>query len=97
MATYIDAEGIREAMVDFGDDMDRLGFPGVLESVEGAGVVGRSLRNIRSPGALEKVVTYLKNVAKDLKAAQQQQNSPRVQEAMVLLERTWARLKDCVR
>jgi hypothetical protein len=41
MATYIDAEGIREALVDFGDDMDRLGYPGVLESVEGAGVVGR--------------------------------------------------------
>ena len=68
MATYIDAEGVREAMLDFGDDMDRLGYPGVLESVEGSGVVGRALRNIRTPGAMEKVAAYMKNVAKDLKA-----------------------------
>lgn len=97
MATYIDAEGIREALVDFGDDMDRLGYPGVLESVEGAGVVGRALRNIRAPGALDKVVAYLKNVAKDLKAQQQKQDNPRVREAMTRLEQTWTRLKSCVR
>jgi len=97
MATYIDAEGVREAMLDFGDDMDRLGYPGVLESVEGSGVVGRALRNIRTPGAMEKVAAYMKNVAKDLKAQQQKQDNPRVREAMVRLEQTWARLKECVR
>ncbi len=94
MATYIDAEGVRETLLEFGDHMDALGFPGVLESVEGAGVVGRALRNIRSPGSLEKVAAYLKNVAKDLKA---QPDNPRTREAMVRLEQAWTQLKECVR
>ena len=94
---YLDAEGVRETLLDLGDEMDRLGFPGVLESVEGNGKVGNALRRIRDPRSMKIIVEYLKNVAKDIKALKQKEGDmPHIRQAMVEVEDAWTRLKKCV-
>jgi hypothetical protein len=97
----VDYELIRETMVQFGERMESLGFPKILEDVEGAGKVGKCVRDPRDTERVLFIVKYLKGVGKDLleeerELIQQGQIDPAIPQAKKALEECYQTLKLCV-
>jgi hypothetical protein len=65
--------------------------------MEGAGQVGRALRNPRYKAQVEILAKYLKRVAQQVKAENDAHpGQPHVLKAMGALRATWGKFKDCV-
>ena len=97
----VDYELIRETMVQFGERMETLGFPKVLEDVEGAGKIGKCVRDPRDTERVMFVIKYLKDLGQDLleeerELIQRGQIDPAIAQAKAALEECYQTLKLCV-
>jgi hypothetical protein len=97
----VDYELIRETMVQFGERMETLGFPKVLEDVEGAGKIGKCVRDPRDTERVMFVIKYLKDLGQDLleeerELIQKGQIDPAIAQAKAALEECYQTLKLCV-
>lgn len=97
----IDYELIRETMIHFGERMEALGFPKVLEDVEGAGKIGKCVRDPRDTERVMFVVKYLKGLGQDLIEEEREliargQVDPAIAQAKAALEETYQTLKLCI-
>lgn len=97
----VDYELIRETMVQFGERMETLGFPKVLEDVEGAGKIGKCIRDPRDTERVVFIVKYLKSLGQDLleeerELIQKGKIDPAIAQAKAALEECYQTLKLCV-
>lgn len=97
----IDYELIRETMVHFGERMEALGFPKVLEDVEGSGKIGKCVRDPRDTERVMFIVKYLKTLAQDLieeerELIQQGKIDPAIAQGKAALEECYQTLKICI-
>jgi len=97
----VDYELIRETMVQLGERMETLGFPKVLEDVEGSGKIGKCVRDPRDTERVLFIVKYLKGLGKDLLQEEQEliqkgQVDPALLQAKAALEETYQTLKLCI-
>lgn len=97
----VDYELIRETMVKFGERMEALGFPKILDDVEGSGKIGKCVRDPRDTQRVLQIVKYLKSVAKDLieeerELLQRGQRDPAIPQAKAALEECYQTMKLCV-
>jgi len=97
----VDYELIRETMVQLGERMEALGFPKILEDVEGSGKIGKCVRDPRDTERVLFIVKYLKSVGRDLleeeqELIQQGRIDPAIQQAKAALEEAYQTLKLCI-
>ena len=97
----VDYELIRETMIQLGERMETLGFPKVLEDVEGAGKIGKCVRDPRDTERVLFIVKYLKSLGQDLleeerELIQQGQVDPAIPQAKKALEEAYQTLKLCI-
>lgn len=97
----VDYELIRETMVQFGERMEALGFPKILEDVEGTGKIGKCVRDPRDTDRVLFIVKYLKGVGQDLleeerELIQQGQIDPAIPQAKAAIEECYQTLKLCI-
>lgn len=97
----VDYELIRETMVHFGERMESLGFPKVLEDVEGTGKVGKCVRDPRDTERVMFIVKYLKTLGQDLieeerELIQKGQIDPAIAQAKAALEECYQTMKLCI-
>jgi hypothetical protein len=97
----VDYELIRETMVQFGERMESLGFPKILEDVEGSGKIGKCVRDPRDTERVMLLVKYLKGLGQDLieeerELIQRGQIDPAIAQAKAALEECYQTLKLCV-
>jgi hypothetical protein len=97
----VDYELIRETMVRFGERMETLGFPKVLEDVEGTGKIGKCVRDPRDTERVLFIVKYLKSIGQDLleeerELIQKGQIDPAIAKAKAALEEAFQTLKLCI-
>ena len=94
----VDYELIRETLVQLGERMEALGFPQVLEDVEGSGKLGRCVRDPRDTERVLVIVKYLKKLAQDLleeerELSQQGKIDPAIAQAKAALEEAYQTMK----
>lgn len=97
----VDYELIRETMVQFGERMEALGFSKILEDVEGAGKIGKCVRDPRDTERVMFIIKYLKTLGQDLieeerELIQKGQIDPAIPQAKAALEECYQTLKLCV-
>ena len=97
----VDYELIRETFVTFGERMEALGFPKMLEEIEGAGKIGRCVRDPRDGARIKVLVKYLKGLGQDLVKEEREllakgQMDPSLPQAKAALEDCYQTLKLCV-
>jgi len=97
----VDYELIRETIVKFGERMEALGFPKILEDIEGSGKIGKCVRDPRDTQRVLQIVKYLKSVAQDLieeerELIQKGQIDPAIPQAKAALEECYQTMKLCV-
>lgn len=97
----VDYELIRETFVTFGERMEALGFPKMLEDIEGSGKVGKCVRDPRDAARIKVLVKYLKGLGQDLLKEEREllakgQMDPAVTQAKKALEDCYQTLKLCV-
>jgi hypothetical protein len=97
----VDYELIRETMVHFGERMETLGFPKVLEDVEGTGKIGKCVRDPRDTERVMLIVKYLKTLGQDLieeerELIQRGQIDPAIGQAKAALEECYQTIKLCI-
>jgi len=97
----VDYELIRETFITFGERMEALGFPKMLEDIEGSGKVGRCVRDPRDVVRIKVLVKYLKGLGQDLIKEEREllakgQMDPAIAQAKKALEDCYQTLKLCV-
>lgn len=97
----IDYELIRETFVRFGERMEALGFPKMLEDIEGSGKIGKCVRDPRDTARIEVLIKYLKGLGQELvkeerELAAQGQMDPAIPQAKAALEECYQTFKLCV-
>lgn len=97
----VDYELIRETFVKFGERMEALGFPKMLEDIEGSGKIGKCVRDPRDASRIKVLVKYLKSLGKDLLEEERELRAqgkvdPSLLEAKQALEECYQTLKMCV-
>lgn len=89
-----DPELIKEIMVDLGENLEHLGYDGVLETVEGHGRIGKACRNCRYDEDVQIVAWYMKDVAKTFL---REPPSEKLNMAKQCLDQAWHELKAALR
>jgi len=97
----VDYELIRETLVQLGERMEALGFPQLLEDVEGSGKLGRCVRDPRDTERVLVIVKYLKKLAQDLLDEEQDllkkgKVDPALAQAKAALEEAYQTMKICI-
>jgi len=85
-----DCELVKEIMVALGEELEDLGYDGVLETVEGHGKIGKACKNCRYDADARLLAFYMKDVAKTFLQEQPSFERDKAKEA---LERAWQGLK----
>ena len=89
-----DPELVKEIMVDLGENLETLGYDGVLETVEGHGRIGKACRNCRYDEDVQIIAFYMKDVAKTLL---REPPSRELDMAKQCLDQAWSELKAALR
>lgn len=89
-----DPELIKEIMVDLGENLESLGYDGVLETVEGHGRIGKACRNCRYDEDVQILALYMKDIAKTLL---REPPSRELDIAKKCLDDAWQELKVALR
>jgi hypothetical protein len=97
----VDYELIRETLVQFGERMEALGFPKILEDIEGTGKVGKCARDPRDTERIATLIKYLKGLGADLVQEERAllargQMDPAIMQAKQALEECYQTMKLCV-
>lgn len=97
----VDYELIRETFVRFGERMEALGFPKMLEDIEGSGRIGKCVRDPRDTQRIEVLIKYLKGLGQDLLKEERElisrgQMDPAIPQAKAALEECYQTFKLCV-
>lgn len=93
----IDYEGIRETLLDLGDELDRLGYDWFRDGVEGGGRVGRAVQSPRGKEEIMLIREFMLRAARRFKELYAQDpKNPHLVEAMKLLDQAWQDFKECL-
>lgn len=93
----IDYEGIRETLLELGDDLYSLGFPWFLDGLEGNNRIGRALQNPRSKDEILLLRAYMISAARVLKKLNAARPSDaHVTQAMTRLDAAWHQFLLCL-